>query len=64
MLRPFQERHRSTIVSVPVRDAGTAMTRLRSASVVASARADRIRLSAHFYNRDEEIDRAVDLLAD
>jgi selenocysteine lyase/cysteine desulfurase len=60
---PFHERHRSTIVSVPVGDTETAMARLRSADVVASARAGRIRLSVHFYNRDEEIDRAVDLLA-
>lgn len=62
--RPFSEQHRSTIVSVPVADAEAAMARLRAAGVVASVRAGRVRLSAHFYNLDEEIDRAVALLAD
>lgn len=61
--RPFPAAHRSTIVSVPVADADAAMARLRAASVVASVRAGRVRLSVHFYNLDEEIDRAAELLA-
>jgi len=59
----FPPAHRSTIVSVPVPDAAAAMERLRAAGVVASARAGRVRLSLHFYNLEEEIDRVVDLLA-
>ena len=61
-LRLVPERHRSTIVSVPVDDTEAVMTRLRAASVVASVRAGRIRLSAHFYNLEEEIDRVAALM--
>jgi selenocysteine lyase/cysteine desulfurase len=61
--RPFPESHRSTIVSVPLRDAEAAMARLRAAGVVASTRAGRVRLSLHFYNLDEEIDLVVELLS-
>jgi selenocysteine lyase/cysteine desulfurase len=61
--RPFPEAHRSTILSVPVADAGATMARFRGAGVVASVRAGRVRLSVHFYNLDDEIDRAAKLLA-
>jgi selenocysteine lyase/cysteine desulfurase len=60
----FDVPSRSTIVSVPVTDAETTMARLASAGVVASMRAGRIRLSVHFYNLDEEIDRAARILAE
>jgi len=60
--RAFPAQHRSTIVSVPVADPDAVIARLRSAGVIASRRAGRIRLSVHFYNLDEEIDRAVELL--
>jgi selenocysteine lyase/cysteine desulfurase len=63
-VRPFPEQHRSTIVSVPVEDAEAAMVRLRAAGVVASMRAGRIRLAVHFYNLEEEIDRAAAVLAE
>ena len=55
-------RHRSTIVSVAVSDPDAAMKRLRAANVMASVRAGRIRLSVHFYNLEEEIDRAAALI--
>ena len=61
-LRLVPERHRSTIVSVPVDDTEAVMTRLRAANVVASVRAGRMRLSAHFYNLEEEIDRVAALM--
>jgi selenocysteine lyase/cysteine desulfurase len=61
--RPFPEAHRSTIVSVPVRDPAATMARLRAAGVVAAAPLGRLRLSLHFYNQDEEIDRVAELLA-
>jgi cysteine desulfurase/selenocysteine lyase len=60
--RPFPERHRSTIVSVSVDDAETVMTRLRTANVVASVRAGRIRLSVHFYNLEAELDHVAELI--
>ncbi len=55
--RPFPERHRSNIVSIPIEDADAVMKRLTAANVVASVRAGRVRLSVHFYNLEEEIDR-------
>ena len=62
-LRPLPDRHRSTIVSVPVKDTVAAMVRLSSAGVVASARAGRVRLALHFYNLEEEIDQVAGLIA-
>lgn len=61
--RDFPEAHRSHVVSVPLTDAPAAMKRLNDAGVVASLRAGRVRLSTHFYNLEEDIDRAVALLA-
>jgi cysteine desulfurase / selenocysteine lyase len=60
--RPVPHSNRSTIVSVPVDDADAVMTRLRAANVVASVRGGRVRLSVHFYNLDEEIDRVAELI--
>jgi selenocysteine lyase/cysteine desulfurase len=56
------ERNRSTIVSVPVPDAEAVMARLRAANAIVSVRAGRIRLSVHFYNLEEEIDRVAGLI--
>jgi selenocysteine lyase/cysteine desulfurase len=61
--RPFAEQHRSPIVSVPVKDTDATMARLRTANVVASVRAGRVRLSLHLYNLDEEIETVVGLLS-
>jgi cysteine desulfurase/selenocysteine lyase len=60
--KPFAPENRSTIVSVPVIDPAGVMGRLRNANVVASVRAGAVRLSAHFYNLEEEIDRVVEIL--
>ena len=40
------------------------MARLEAANVVAAVRAGRVRLSAHFYNLEEEIDRVAELIGD
>ncbi len=61
-LRHSRSANRSTIVSVPVDDTEAVMARLRSANVVASVRAGRVRLSVHFYNLEDEIDRAAELI--
>jgi cysteine desulfurase/selenocysteine lyase len=61
-LRLFPERHRSTIVSVRVDDTEAVMMRLRAANVMASVRAGKVRLSVHFYNLEEELDRVAELL--
>ncbi len=60
---PFEPASRSTIVSLPLPSVDTVMARLREAGVVATARAGRLRLSVHFYNSDEDIDRAAAILA-
>ncbi|MBT2550157.1 aminotransferase class V-fold PLP-dependent enzyme [Arthrobacter sp. ISL-65] len=59
----FPAEHRSTIVSVPVGDPDAVMARLRSANVVVSLRAGRIRLATHFYNLEEELVRVAELIA-
>ena len=61
-LRPFPEPHRSTIVSVPVKDTEAIMSRLGSANVVASVRAGNVRLAVHFYNLEDELDRVAELI--
>jgi selenocysteine lyase/cysteine desulfurase len=61
--RLFDDGERSTIFSIPVSDADRAMIALRDAGVVASVRSGRVRLATHFYNREEEIDRVVELLS-
>jgi selenocysteine lyase/cysteine desulfurase len=48
----------------PVRDAHAAEAALRERGVLASARGPAIRLAPHFYNTLEEIDRALDALAE
>jgi selenocysteine lyase/cysteine desulfurase len=60
---PFAPAHRSTIVSIPVRDAEALMAKLRQENVVVTVRAGRIRIAAHFYNLEEELDRVAELIA-
>lgn len=61
--RKHDEPHRSAIVSCRVSDPVAVAAKLRAANVVTSVRAGRVRLSVHFYNREDEIDRVVGLLA-
>jgi selenocysteine lyase/cysteine desulfurase len=61
-LAAIPEHRRSTIVSVPVNDPEAVMARLRGANVVASVRGGRVRLSVHFYNLEEEIDRVAEMM--
>ena len=60
----FPPENRSTIVSVPVIDPAGVIGCLRDANVVASVRVGAVRLSAHFYNLEEEIDQVVEIIAD
>lgn len=57
--RPFASENRSTIVAVSVRDTEAVLARFRRSNVVASVRAGRIRLSVHFYNSEEDLDRVA-----
>ncbi len=60
------EANRSTIVSVPMRevDPAQAVATLRERGVVCAARDGHLRLSVHFYNHEDDIDRVTSVLAD
>lgn len=60
---PFKVENQSTIISVPVENPEDVMRKLREANVVVSMRAGNIRLSHHFYNSEEEIDKVCDLIS-
>jgi selenocysteine lyase/cysteine desulfurase len=59
-----QEQHRSGIVVVEVANPQAACQRLTEAGIMTAVRGRGIRLSPHFYNTEEEITRAVEVLAD
>jgi selenocysteine lyase/cysteine desulfurase len=52
----------SPIVRVQVEDTDAALERLRSAGVACSVRAGSIRFCFHFYNRTEDVDRALEAI--
>jgi cysteine desulfurase / selenocysteine lyase len=64
LVTPPAREHRGGIVAVAPRDPVAASARLTAAGVTHSLRERAIRLSPHFYNTDEEIDRTLELLAD
>lgn len=63
---PREGEHRSGIVSfeLPGRDALAAKRQLLAASVDVSARGDKIRIAAHAYNDETDIDRLIEALLD
>jgi len=62
LVTPPAREQRAGIVAVAPPDPAAASERLMSAGVTHSLREAAIRLSPHFYNTDEEIDRALALL--
>jgi selenocysteine lyase/cysteine desulfurase len=58
--------NRSTIVSVPLGDADPAplLAALRERGVIAAARDGNLRLSLHFYNHEDDIERATRALSE
>ena len=58
--RPWEER--AAIVSVASPDPQKAAARLREKRVIASARNNALRFAPHFYNTEEELERAAGLL--
>lgn len=60
------EANRSTIVSVPLRDADPAslLTELKRRGVVCAARDGNLRLAVHFYNHEDDIARLAQALSD
>lgn len=63
LVTPADPRHRAASIAVRPIDALAASRRLAAAGVVHSFREGAIRLSPHFYNTDDEIDRALELIA-
>jgi len=62
LVTPADPRYRAAVIAVRPIDALGASRRLSAAGVVHSFREGSIRLSPHFYNTDEEIDRALALI--
>ena len=62
LVTPPDREQRAGIVAIAPPDPVAASARLMSAGVTHSLREAAIRLSPHFYNTDEEIDRALALL--
>jgi selenocysteine lyase/cysteine desulfurase len=54
----------SGILCVAPPDVGSAFRALKAARVICSMREGAIRLSPHFYNTVEEMERVVDILED
>jgi selenocysteine lyase/cysteine desulfurase len=63
LVTPADPRYRAAVIAVRPIDALAASRRLSAAGVVHSFREGAIRLSPHFYNSDDEIDRALALVA-
>jgi cysteine desulfurase / selenocysteine lyase len=63
LVTPADPRHRAAVIAVRPIDALGASRRLSAAGVVHSFREGSIRLSPHFYNTDDEIDRALALIS-
>jgi selenocysteine lyase/cysteine desulfurase len=63
LVTPADPRYRAAVISVRPIDALAASKRLSAAGVVHSFREGALRLSPHFYNTDDEIDRALALIA-
>jgi cysteine desulfurase / selenocysteine lyase len=60
------ETNRSTIVSVPLRDADPAevVSELKARGILCSARDGHLRLTLHFYNHEDDIERLVGALSE
>ena len=63
LVTPSARERRAGVVSVAPRDAVAASARLTAAGVIHSLREGAIRLSPHFYNTVDEVERALGILA-
>lgn len=64
LITPREASRRAGIVAVAPPDAGKVSARLDASGIAHSLREGAIRLSPHFYNTEEEIDRALAVLED
>jgi selenocysteine lyase/cysteine desulfurase len=60
---PRKRRRRGALVCVRSRDVGALVAALRREGIVASSRADNLRISAHAYNSVEDVDLVLESLA-
>lgn len=63
-IKTFPRENRSTIHSVPIKDAGRIGESFKSNNIVASARGEKLRLALHFFNSEEEINIVADIVAE
>jgi selenocysteine lyase/cysteine desulfurase len=56
---PLEKHHRSGIVNFKIREPGKVVEKLKKKGIIVSARDNGIRVSPHFYNTEEEIDKLV-----
>jgi selenocysteine lyase/cysteine desulfurase len=63
LVTPADASRRGAIVSVRPRDARSASARLSAARIAHSLREGAIRLSPHFYNTADEIERTLEVIA-
>lgn len=61
---PLDERHRSAILCIAPQKAAEAFHAVKRARIVCSLREGSIRLSPHFYNTVDEMEKVVDVLDD
>ncbi|MGH7459345.1 MAG: aminotransferase class V-fold PLP-dependent enzyme [Longimicrobiaceae bacterium] len=61
--RAVGREHRSAIVTVPVADAAGVVARLAELGIIVDRRGDLVRVSPHFYNSVEDLERFVEGLA-
>jgi selenocysteine lyase/cysteine desulfurase len=64
VLGTTDSQHKAPTTAFGVRDAHATEAALRGRAILASARGPAIRLAPHFYNTLEDIDRALDVLAE
>jgi selenocysteine lyase/cysteine desulfurase len=56
---PLEKHHRSGIVNFKIREPVKVVEKLKKKGIIVSARDNGIRVSPHFYNTEEEIDKLV-----
>ena len=62
ILSPLEEKYRSGIVVFKADNAEVIVRKLEKEMVIVSARGGGIRVSPHFYNNEEDIDRLISVL--
>jgi len=62
ILSPLEEKHRSGIVVFKVDNTEEIIRKLEKEMIIVSARGGGIRVSPHFYNNEEDIDRLISVL--